>query len=108
VWLRKIVAGGTDKSYGIQVARMAGLPPEVIARAGEVLADLERSDRAGRDTVSRSAHGIVPRTRRVQMTLFEAEPHPVLEQLKRLDLSTTSPIEALNLLYQLQKEAKEK
>ncbi len=42
------------------------------------------------------------------MTLFEAEAHPVLEQLKHLDLSTTSPIEALNLLYQLQKDAKEK
>lgn len=108
VWLRKIVAGGTDKSYGIQVARMAGLPPEVIARAQEVLQDLEKSDRGRRDTVTRQGHGITARTQRMQMTLFEAEPHPVLEQLRRLDLSTTSPIEALNLLYQLQKEAKEK
>ncbi|MBC8102080.1 MAG: DNA mismatch repair protein MutS, partial [Cytophagales bacterium] len=49
VWLRKIVAGGTDKSYGVQVARMAGLPPEVIARAQEVLVDLEREGRSKRD-----------------------------------------------------------
>lgn len=102
VWLRKIIAGGTDKSYGIQVARMAGLPPTVIARAGEVLADLEKSD--GR----RPANTIAAKTQRMQMTLFEAEAHPVIEQLQRLDLSTLSPIEALNLLYQLQKEAKQK
>ena len=108
VWLRKIVAGGTDKSYGVQVARMAGLPPEVIARAGEVLLDLEKTDRARRDTGSHSANAIAARTQRLQMTLFEAEPHPVLEQIKRLDLSTLSPIEALNLLYQFQKETKEK
>jgi DNA mismatch repair protein MutS len=106
IWLRKIVAGGTDKSYGVQVARMAGLPPEVIARAQEVLSDLEKSDRAKRDTAHGS--GVAARTQKLQMTLFEAEPHPVLEQIKRLDLSTLSPIEALNLLYQMQKDAKEK
>lgn len=107
VWLRKIVAGGTDKSYGIQVGRMAGLPPEVIARAQEVLSDLERTDRASQATLTPQA-AITGKTQRVQMTLFEAEPHPVLEQLRTLDLSTTSPIEALNLLYQMQKNAKEK
>jgi DNA mismatch repair protein MutS len=110
VWLRKIVAGGTDKSYGIQVARMAGLPQEVIARAQEVLTDLEKEGKAKRDTLggSSSAPAITAKSGRVQMTLFEAEPHPVLEQVRRLDLSTLSPIEALNLLYQLQREAKEK
>jgi DNA mismatch repair protein MutS len=110
VWLRKIVAGGTDKSYGIQVARMAGLPQEVIARAQEVLSDLEKEGRTKRDTLGggSSAPAITAKSGRVQMTLFEAEPHPVLEQVRRLDLSTLSPIEALNLLYQLQKEAKEK
>ncbi len=107
VWLRKIVAGGTDKSYGIQVARMAGLPPEVIARAQEVLSDLEKSDRGRRDTVARGDQQIAAKTR-LQMTLFEAEPHAVLEQLRLLDLSTLSPIEALNLRYQMQKDAKEK
>jgi DNA mismatch repair protein MutS len=106
IWLRKIVAGGTDKSYGIQVARMAGLPPEVINRAGEILTDLEKSDRAKRD-LARTA-SVSARTQKVQMTLFEADPHPVLERLKTLDLSTTSPIEALNLLYQMQKDVKEK
>lgn len=106
VFLRKIVAGGTDKSYGIQVARMAGLPPEVITRAQEVLTDLERTDRAKRDTGRGGA--VAAHAARVQMTLFEAEVHPVVEEIKRLDLSTMSPIEALNLLYQLQKEANTK
>lgn len=108
VWLRKIMPGGTDKSYGIQVARMAGLPPEVIVRAQEVLADLEKSDKGRRDTLTPGDHRVAAKTQKMQMTLFEAEPHPALEQLRSLDLSTTSPIEALNLLYQLQKDAKEK
>jgi DNA mismatch repair protein MutS len=106
VFLRKIVAGGTDKSYGVQVARMAGLPPEVIQRAEEVLRDLEKNDRSKRDTGRGGA--ISARPTRMQMTLFEAEPHPVVEEVKRLDLATLSPIEALNLLYRLQKEANEK
>jgi DNA mismatch repair protein MutS len=108
IWLRKIVAGGTDKSYGIQVARMAGLPPEVIIRAQEVLADLEKTDRSKRDTAGPARNAITAQTQRLQMTLFEAEPNPVIEQLQRLDLSTLSPIEALNLLYQLQRDAREK
>jgi DNA mismatch repair protein MutS len=111
VFLRKIVAGGTDKSYGVQVARMAGLPPEVIGRAQEVLRELEREGGRGarRDMTPGANAGAIPtRTQKMQMTLFEAEPHPVVEQLKRLDLSTLSPIEALNLLYQMQKEAQEK
>jgi DNA mismatch repair protein MutS len=107
VWLRKIVAGGTDKSYGVQVARMAGLPPEVIARAKEILGDLERQGRSKRDTLA-GVPTIAARSQRLQMTLFESEPHPALEHLRQLDLSTLSPIEALNVLYQLQKDAREK
>jgi DNA mismatch repair protein MutS len=112
VFLRKIVAGGTDKSYGVQVARMAGLPPEVIERAREVLKELEREGRQKRDMTpgagSVSTAAAAARTQKLQMTLFEAEPHPVLEEIRRVDLSTLSPIEALNLLYRLQQEAKEK
>lgn len=110
VWLRKVLPGGTDKSYGVQVARMAGLPPETITRAQEVLADLERDGtggRRGRDT-GQGAGRVSARTQKMQMTLFEGEAHPVVEQIKRLDLATLSPIEALNLLYQLQKDAKDK
>ena len=99
VWLRKVLSGGTDKSYGIQVARMAGLPPEVIARANEVLLDLEKQGKTKKEAIP-------TKTQKLQMTLFEAEPDPIIEEIKAVDLATLSPIEALNLLYRWQREAK--
>lgn len=103
VWLHKLVPGGTDRSYGIQVARMAGVPTDVIARAREILTLLERGGgRAANDLVG--ANTPVPaKTQKVQMTLFEAEKHPVLEELETLDLTTLTPIEALMKLDELQR-----
>ncbi|MGO8672082.1 MAG: DNA mismatch repair protein MutS [Capsulimonadaceae bacterium] len=100
VWLRKIMPGGTDKSYGIQVARLAGVPDPVLRRASEVLKTLELASRGDN---ARSGMKRVPETKRVQLTLFEAERHPVIDELERLDLATLSPIEALTLLYDYQK-----
>jgi DNA mismatch repair protein MutS len=95
VWLRKLVPGGTDRSYGIQVARMAGVPVEVIDRAKEVLKELERTGAgATRDLVGSDA-GVAPRRQKVQLTLFEAEKHPVLEELELLDVTALTPIEAM-------------
>jgi DNA mismatch repair protein MutS len=102
VWLRKIVPGGTDRSYGIQVARLAGLPAPVIARAREVLTDLEAGNQGG---VPARHASVSEQRQRVQLTLFDADEHPVVEELRTLDLSATTPIEALTLLYQLQKKA---
>ena len=102
VWLRKIVPGGTDRSYGIQVARLAGLPEEVIERAREVLAELEAQSRNGRSP-ARTVR-IEERKQRLQLTLFEGEEHPVLAELRALDLTTMSPIEALTTLYRLQRQ----
>jgi DNA mismatch repair protein MutS len=93
VWLRKIMPGGTDKSYGIQVARLAGLPQEVITRATEILADLERNGAAGNLVDKRRS--VSAKTQKLQLTLFEAERHPVIEELEKLDISTLSPVEAL-------------
>jgi DNA mismatch repair protein MutS len=104
IWLRKIVPGGTDRSYGIEVARLAGLPDDVIERAKEILQDLESKDN-GTDTVGKSK-GITAKTQKVQLTLFEAERHPVLDELEKIDTSTITPIEALTILYDLQKKAK--
>ena len=70
--------------------------------------DLEKTDRSNRDLTGSGRPAITAKTQRLQMTLFEAEPNPVIEHLQRLDLSTLSPIEALNALYQLQKDAREK
>ena len=105
VWLRKIVRGGTDRSYGIQVARMAGVPPEVIRRAEEVLAELERSEVsvAGIDT-RRAA--IPASVAKVQLSLFEAAPNPAVEELLKVDTSVLTPVEALTLLDRLQRIAR--
>ena len=107
VWLRKLVEGGTDRSYGIQVARMAGVPPSVIARAKEVLKGLERgSAGATRDIIGQSGdsgEAFAPRKQKVQMTLFEAEKHPILEELESLDVTSLTPVEALMKLDDLKR-----
>lgn len=106
VWLRKIMPGGTDRSYGIQVARLAGLPQAVIEKAKEVLWSLENN--GGVRGVVRPETRIQTRTEKVQLTLFEAEEHPVVQEIQNLDIQTMSPIEALNKLYDLQSRLKKR
>jgi DNA mismatch repair protein MutS len=93
VFLHKIVVGGTDRSYGIHVAQLAGLPRPVIQRASEILAQLEAS--------SGKAVRINPNLPQ-QMTLFP-ETNPMMDDLRALDVNALSPIEALNKLYEWQK-----
>lgn len=102
VFLRRVVEGGTSRSYGIQVARLAGLPEEVIRRAQEILANLERGefDEVGEPRLAKSpkrgrAKAADPR----QMSLFGGPDGWMREELRRLDLETLTPIEALNLLH---------
>jgi DNA mismatch repair protein MutS len=99
-FLRQIVPGGTDRSYGIQVAHLAGLPREVIARAREVLQTIEREDLAVMPSLE-TARKIAPT---VQLQLFEAAPHPILERLKSLNPDTLTPLEALVVLGELRRE----
>ena len=94
VFLHRIVPGGADRSYGIHVAQLAGLPRPVILRAGEIMAQLEAS--SGR------AVKINPEAAQ-QMALFP-ETNPLLDELRSLDMNTVSPIEALNKLYEWQKK----
>ena len=89
VFLHKIVPGGADRSYGIHVAQIAGLPKPVIQRANEILRQLE--DSSG-NTLEQKA------TSRQQLTLFP-ENNPLLDAFKDLDINSMTPIEALNLLY---------
>ena len=102
IFLRKIVPGGADRSYGIHVAQLAGLPKVVVHRAEEILQNLEQE-------VRRSPAGSVPR--RVaeiqQLPLFPSG-HPVLEELKGLDVTSMSPLEAINKLFELQEQANRK
>lgn len=99
VFLRKIVEGGCDHSYGIQVARLAGLPKDVIERAKEVLANLEESELTP-DRVPKLAKGKrAPKFEQTdQLDLFSPPEHLLLEELKGLDISSMTPLEALNKL----------
>jgi DNA mismatch repair protein MutS len=105
VFLRKVVPGRSDRSYGIQVARLAGLPPSVVERAREILVGLERDEltRGGRPSLSAAA--AEPRQ---QLALFHsaiAEDHPVLRRLRELDVDRLTPLEALTLLAELRRDA---
>lgn len=106
IFLRKIMPGGTDRSYGLQVARLAGLPEEVLERAREVLRQLEQED-LGRQ-IAPSAGAAQGVGAPVQLQLFEAAPDPVVEEIRRLDLDAMSPIEALMKLKELQEKLRQR
>jgi DNA mismatch repair protein MutS len=105
VLLRKVVPGRADRSYGIQVARLAGLPPSVVSRAREILTGLERDElsRGGRPSLSGA-----PVDRQQQMGLFQAPSpadDPLRRRLRALDVNQLTPMQALGLLAELKDEA---
>ena len=106
IWLRKIMPGGTDRSYGIHVAKLAGLPSEVIERSKEVLMQLE-SDGATKGLAGKNTK-VQTKTEKLQLTMFEIEGHPVIEEIEKLDVSAMTPIEALTKLYELQMKVRQK
>jgi DNA mismatch repair protein MutS len=102
VFLRRVEPGAADRSYGIEVAKLAGLPNEVVVRAREVLAEHESSER-------RLSEHLTPGSstepdRPTQLTIFTPLSQPVLEKLREVDLNRLTPLEALNLLAELKKE----
>ncbi len=104
VFLRKIVEGGSDRSYGIQVARLAGLPEAVIERAKEILANLEE-DEYGIGDIPRIARGEhSPVSGDIQLTLWESEKE-LTRRLSELDLDSTTPLEALEIVAELKRIA---
>ena len=105
VFLRKIVPGGADKSYGIHVAQLAGIPRQVVRRAEEVLEELER---IGDAKTRRKAMREMVLPQAIQLTLFSAEPDPLVEELKALAIDELTPLEAISRLYELQRKAREK
>jgi DNA mismatch repair protein MutS len=102
LFLRKIIPGTADKSYGIQVARLAGLPPEVLERANEILMNLENGefDEVGLPKISRTENDPKP-TGTQQLTLFNDLSSPIVQKLKEIDPDSLAPREALNQLYEL-------
>ncbi|MBR6331884.1 MAG: DNA mismatch repair protein MutS [Dehalococcoidales bacterium] len=97
VLLHKIIKGGTDKSYGIHVAKLAGLPRSVTARANEILEELEQQPKNKK---------VKNTGMQAQLPLF-AEPSPTLKKITEMDLDDMTPRQALNTLYELKKESKE-
>ena len=112
VFLRKIIKGGADKSYGIQVAKLAGVPEVVIERAKEIAAELEESDITANTKNIGKKH--TEEVEPVQISLFDTmgmvaeqpKKSEVEETLKKLDISNMTPMEAMNQLYELQKKCK--
>lgn len=90
VWTHRVLPGGTDRSYGIHVARMAGVPSPVLERAAEILGELEEKSEAPK--------AMQTATQRLQLTLFDFEAPPVVQELEKLDVNRLTPIEALRLL----------
>ena len=105
MFLRKVVPGRSDRSYGIQVARLAGLPATVVSRAREILNGLERDElsRGGRPSLSaESAAG------NQQLGLFQApvpDQDPVHLRLREIDVNNLTPMQALSILEELKREA---
>ena len=99
VFLRKVEAGAADRSYGIEVAKLAGLPNEVVERAREVLVQHEFAEQ---QATAHLSPGASPPA--AQLTIFTPLSQPVLEKLREVDLNRLTPLEALNLLAELKKE----
>ena len=114
VFLRKIVKGGADKSYGIQVAKLAGVPDTVIERAREIVEELSNADITTRvKDIALNKNNLKPKVTRMddvdlsQLSLFDTvKDDDVLTELKDLDLGHMTPIDALNTLHQLQNKLK--
>ena len=105
-FLYKIVPGGVDKSYGIHVAKLAGLPKSVVHRAREVLVELEED--SGKALARRSVKGRRrPREAVSQQLPLLGQKSPLIEELEKLDTDSLTPLEALTKLYELQKKARE-
>jgi DNA mismatch repair protein MutS len=101
VFLRKVEPGPADRSYGIEVAKLAGLPEEVVRRAREVLAEHESVESR---LSAQIAGDNTSQPRRAQLTIFTPLSQPVVEKIREVDLNTLTPLDALNLLAELKKQ----
>jgi DNA mismatch repair protein MutS len=104
IFLRNLIPGAASHSYGIHVARLAGLPGDLIDRAKEILARLEGEDR-DRDGLAKAVDPS-ERAEPVQMALFTSPDRKLREELRRIDVTQLTPMEAMNLLHRLCEEAK--
>ena len=101
VFLRKVIEGAADKSYGIEVAKLAGLPVDVIHRAREVLAEHEAAEQSA---VTHLAKDETKGPGPMQLTIFTPLSQKVVDRIKETDLNSISPLDALNLLHELKRQ----
>ena len=101
IFLRKIIRGSTDDSYGIEVAKLAGLPNEVIRRAKEILATVEKTARS----LTTSESSIIE-DKESLITFEEITEKSVIEDIKKLDINSMTPVEAMNVLFELNSRLK--
>jgi len=114
-FLRKIVEGGTDQSYGIHVAQLAGLPDQVIERAREILSALEKGSNGNSITSSDQANKMIPKSHElpskdtyrepIQLSLFGSKADEIIDELNAIDIHNMTPLQALNKLQELKKKA---
>jgi len=115
IFLHKLMRGGTNRSYGIQVAALAGVPPKVVERAHEILKNIEKGefDHMGKpriaagDRLQNRKRGAMAQKHPNQLSLFPGAHDPIREKLDAIKPDALSPIEALNLLYELKKISEE-
>jgi DNA mismatch repair protein MutS len=115
IFLRKVVPGGTNKSYGIEVAKLAGLPSEVISRANDVLKTIEEenivrvSDETSGNKKGEKSSVFPSKKKLTQLVLFEPNPtpHPLIEDIKKIDLENMTPLDAMNKLNEIKKKIEE-
>jgi len=106
IFLRKLVEGGTNRSYGIQVARLAGIPDRVIQRAKKILYHIENDKHGLKSPAFMIEDGDVLKKGQVQLNLFSGPDQYVIEKLQKLDISKMTPLDALNCLNKLKEKAK--
>jgi len=108
IFLRKLVEGGTNRSYGIQVARLAGVPGKVLKRARHILAGIEKNADTLRETVGAATDSRMGLNQPVQLELFTRKTHWVVDAIKKQDVSHMTPIEALYFLNEVQEKIRGK
>ena len=106
IFLRRIVRGGADKSFGVHVARLAGVPHPVIVRAHEIQARLEVSD-INQNTIGQNILGEEGVNRKnEQMDLFEYKKDEIIQELQTIDVMALTPMDAMNRLFLLREKAR--
>jgi DNA mismatch repair protein MutS len=107
IFLRKLVEGGTNRSYGIQVARLAGIPDNVVKRAKKILYHIENAEHGLKSSPVPNENAHIAEKEQVQLNLFRKPETVVIEKLQKVDISKMTPLDAMNYLHELREKVKD-